>query len=267
MDPKLKQLFANDPEMLHLLETKAQTALLDKIVKANMEGLSVKGVSMIKGDKGDKGDTPQKYVDYFTELEVEQLATFLKETVKDEVRPIKGVDYFDGVNGKDGKDGKDGKNGRDGRDGRDGKDAAVLDTEGLVAEVIRRIPVTEMPTLDEIVREIKKKKLIELRDIKNMPLNMNDMRWHGGGLSTVSHDDTLTGNGTPSSPLGVVGGGVTVETPVGTVNAVNTIFTVTAEPKWVVSDSATYFNGAGYTYAALTITLDIPPSQYIRAII
>lgn len=30
---------------------------------------------------------------------------------------------------------------------------------------------------------------------------------HGGGLSTISHDNTLTGNGTPQDPLHVVGGG------------------------------------------------------------
>ncbi len=53
-------------------------------------------------------------------------------------------------------------------------------------------------------------------------------------------------------------------TPTGTVNGVNTVFTVASEPSAVVSDGITYFNGFGYTYAALTITMDIPPSQYIR---
>lgn len=60
---------------------------------------------------------------------------------------------------------------------------------------------------------------------------------------------------------------ITATTPIGTINSVNTSFTVTAEPKWVVSDGITYFDGAGYTYAALSITMDVPPSQYIRAII
>lgn len=61
--------------------------------------------------------------------------------------------------------------------------------------------------------------------------------------------------------------GVSTEVPSGSVNGLNTIFTVTAEPKWVVSDGVVYFNSNGYTYGALTITMDIPPSQYIRAIL
>mgnify|MGYP001569726011 CR=1 FL=1 len=60
--------------------------------------------------------------------------------------------------------------------------------------------------------------------------------------------------------------GITVETPTGTVNASNVSFTVTAEPKWVVADGATYFAGAGYSYAALTVTMDLAPSIYIRSI-
>lgn len=34
-----------------------------------------------------------------------------------------------------------------------------------------------------------------------------DMRWRGGGLGSVSHDNTLSGNGTPASPLHVVSSG------------------------------------------------------------
>jgi len=60
------------------------------------------------------------------------------------------------------------------------------------------------------------------------------------------------------------GSGWTVATPTGTVNSSNASFTVTAVPKCVISDGMTYFDGAGYTYAALSITLDIPPSSFIR---
>lgn len=63
------------------------------------------------------------------------------------------------------------------------------------------------------------------------------------------------------------GGSVTVVTPTGTVNAANTVFTVASEPKWVVGDGITYFAGAGYTYVAGVITMDLAPSQYIRAIL
>lgn len=62
-------------------------------------------------------------------------------------------------------------------------------------------------------------------------------------------------------------GGSTIETPIGTVDSVNATFTVSAQPQYIVSDGITYFNGAGYTYSPLQIILDIPPSQFIRAII
>lgn len=127
--------------------------------------------------------------------------------------------------------------------------------------------IKDMPTVTSIIAEIRNKKMLQAKDIGGARIDMGDQRWHGGGLSSVSHDSTLTGQGTPASPLSAVGGGVSVETPVGLVNASNTVYTVTAAPKWVVADGVTYFDGAGYVYAALSITLTIPPSSYIRAIL
>ena len=63
------------------------------------------------------------------------------------------------------------------------------------------------------------------------------------------------------------GGGVTVETPSGTVNASNTQFTPTSRPKWVVSDAGTYFEGAGYSWDGTHINMDVAPSAWIRDII
>lgn len=59
--------------------------------------------------------------------------------------------------------------------------------------------------------------------------------------------------------------GYTKETPTGTVDGSNTSFTVTVAPVYVVADGTTYFEGAGYSLAGLTITMDNPPSQYIRS--
>lgn len=61
------------------------------------------------------------------------------------------------------------------------------------------------------------------------------------------------------------GSGGSWQEPMGTVNGSNAVFTVTGEPSEVVSDGLTYFDGNGYTYNALEITMDIPPSSYIRA--
>jgi len=80
---KLKA-FATSPElaifdMLDEINTK-----LDKI--KSLEGLDLSEVDSIKGD------SPEKGTDYFTDDELEQI----KEIVKAEVTPVKGVDYFDG---------------------------------------------------------------------------------------------------------------------------------------------------------------------------
>lgn len=44
---------------------------------------------------------------------------------------------------------------------------------------------------------------------------LGDQRYHGGGISAVVHDGTLTGNGTPQSPLSIL------ESGLGTVTSVN----------------------------------------------
>jgi hypothetical protein len=86
----------------------------------------------------------------------------------------------------------------------------------LDSKVISNLPI--VPTAKEIVDEIRSLKGNDRLDISNIrngenlasaaqKINTLDQRWHGGGLSSVSHDATLTGNGTSSSPLSVVGGG------------------------------------------------------------
>ena len=59
-----------------------------------------------------------------------------------------------------------------------------------------------------------------------------------------------------------------VETPTGTVNGVNTTFTVLNEPKFVVIDGMIRFSTLGYTYSGGTIEVDplIPPTSFIRSI-
>lgn len=77
--------------------------------------------------------------------------------------------------------------------------------------------------------------------------------------TTKQVDLTLTASGG--------GGSVSVETPPETPNASIVNFTVSAQPKWIVADGITYFEGAGYSYSSLTVTMDLAPSSWIRAII
>jgi len=209
---KLKKAFANDPETLKQLQ---HEEMMD-----SMKGKSSQDVLfefLKKGDKGNDGYTPQKGVDYFTSEEIDSIAKYIKTTVQEEIRPIKGKDYFDGTPGIPGKDADEPKIIKSVLQQLPSLEeiaSAVkipppseFNTQDLIQKVLKAIPSPYIPTVEDIVKEIKDKKLLELRDIKGARLDMSDQRYHGGGLSAVSHDATLTGDGTPANPLIVVGGG------------------------------------------------------------
>ncbi len=68
------------------------------------------------------------------------------------------------------------------------------------ATVIRgAVPREEFDSLSKVTKKY--------MDGQKERLNMNDQRWHGGGISRVVHDATLTGEGTTASPLSAVGSG------------------------------------------------------------
>lgn len=85
--------------------------------------------------RGKDGYTPVKGVDYFDGVDGKNGA--------DGYTPVKGVDYFDGSNGKDGTDGKDGADGytpvkgvdyfdgTDGKDGSNGKDGTSVTVKSV----------------------------------------------------------------------------------------------------------------------------------------
>lgn len=81
---KMKAMMASpDVAIAHMLDE--MNKKLDVVTKA-LEGLDLSEVDSIKGD------SPQKGTDYFTDEELDQI----KEIVKSEVMPVKGVHYFDG---------------------------------------------------------------------------------------------------------------------------------------------------------------------------
>lgn len=143
----------------------------------------------------------------------------------------------------------------------------------IVAELEKKIK--ELPSLEDIQKEFKHggKAQLEKRDIKGMPLDMSDLRWHGGGLSTVAHDTTLTGDGTTTNPLHVVGGGgSSFQKPLsGSINGTNKVFTWATAPNAIVVDqtktiqaisSDTTVNWTGTT----TTTLQVAPTFDIYAV-
>ncbi len=273
---KLKKIFADDPEMLRLLESQDQTELMRAILKERARSdieVKMTKIEYLKGDKGDpltwddltdeqkaflkgeKGDTPEKGVDYFTEDEVRQVAEYVKKTVKEEVRPKKGIDYNDG---KDADEKNIIKSVLEKMPSIEDIASHVklpelnrIDKELLFNEFLGRIPQPISISVEDVVKEIKQKRLIELRDIKGARLdrasiNMNDQRWHGGGgvatsingLISAGSNITITGTGISADPyvIAATGGG----SPGGSDTQVQ------------FNDSSAFGGDAGFTYNKTT---------------
>lgn len=163
-----------------------------------------------------------------------------------------------GLPGRDGVDGIDGKDGKDGKDGEMGviDTATIAYLEDLIEQVKNEVKGVRQSRAGWGAHPLQIKDGNTVIDKVTRVINF------GNNLSAVrSADGVVTVNATAG------GGGSTVETPTGSVNGSNTSFTVSDVPQYVVADGVTYFDGAGYTYGALTVTMDVPPSQYIRAII
>ena len=125
---------------------------------------------------------------------------------------------------------KSGKDGIDGKDGSPDTPQEIANKLNTLVEAIEASVIKGLPKVKDLIDELKKGQYLEPKNIKGLPINMNDMRWHGsGGLSSVSHDATLSGNGTSASPLSVVGGvGIPVKGEV--VDGSGTTFTLDFAP-------------------------------------
>lgn len=244
LNPQVKnKIISSYPQLAPYLEMKENNTYLKKIVESQSKDKN--RMKLIKGERGDKGEdgkTPIKGKDYFTEKEIEYFATEILKLAT----PIKGKHYFDGqkgdsVKGDKGERGLTGKKGEKGDQGRDGSeitsDEIVSKLNGLKGSLKSHV-IEDLPTIGDFVKEIKNPK--SKYRLSSRDINMNDMRWHGGGLSIVTTDSTLTGLGTTSSPLSVVGGGsgLTILPAIGTINNINTSFTFTVLPTLLVINGA-----------------------------
>lgn len=209
---KLKQIYSDDPEMLRLLESQDQTELLKALAKdkvASDSKTKMVKIEYLKGEPGDKGD-PLTWDDLTPEQKDEL-------TGEDGYTPIKGKDYFDGEPGLPGKDADEAKILKVLTSRLPTVDEIAanvhipkpseVDVDSIVKRVITELPKQKIPiSLEDIVKEIKTKKLLEMRDIRGARLDMSDMRWHGGGLTTIaSSGTTVTTNATS---LNFTGSGV-----------------------------------------------------------
>jgi len=122
--------------------------------------------------------------------------------------------------------------------------------------------------IEEIIKPFDKKILDGMARVDGR-IKLIDQRWgsHGGGLSKVTTDATLSGLGTPSSPLTVVSsGGVGAwSAPPESPDGSNLIFTVGGSaPTDVEADGLLQFSPMYYNYSTGQITFINPPSYSVH---
>mgnify|MGYP001614703779 CR=1 FL=1 len=218
------------------------TDLKDRITHSSQEVISIlkqtemmmDKFSSVERLKGDVGKSPTD----------EELIVIIKPLIPE---PIKGDNYI--LTQQDKKD--------------IAKSIPVPIFEKIVETIIEKQPI--------ITNEIKEIAIIEtaekIRDkIESLKDNERvDKSAIKGLTEELEKLKSFIQSGQGRSFGGVLSVGVRVETPVGIVNGINTIFVAYKYPKYVVGDGITYFEGNGYTYSGKTLTMTIPPSQYLRS--
>lgn len=210
------------------------------------------GIQMYKGEKGDRGDdgyTPIKGKDYWTDADVNNVINYILKNVK-VPKGDKGDNYI--------------------ITSEDKKEIAaqikvpivekIIERTEVIKEISKKVSIEDIKgAVSQKELEIEKKTILDGMAKVDGRIKLIDQRWRGGGLSKVSHDSTLTGDGTPSNPLSVVGGGTGTGLSTiglsGAINDTNTSFTV---PTNVQSITSVVVNGQPYqaTGGAITWTFD-----------
>jgi len=206
---KLKKAYANDPAMLRTLESQEQADILRTISKKKVTIGELKGIETVRGEKGGDGKDGKDADEERIIKEVlkkirqpEDGKTPTRAELLDIIRPL-----IPSV--RDGKDADEErilkrvislmpipKNGVDGKNGSPDTPEQIAEKLNMLEGALEVTVLKGYENADEIIKKIKEQKL-EMRDIKNMPLNMNDMRYHGGGITKISNSGTVvTTNGT-----------------------------------------------------------------------
>lgn len=225
--------------------------------------------------RGEDGYTPIKGKDYFTKEELGQILTYLKDKyitaeILEKSTPIKGVHYRDGKDGQDGKPGEKGDPGEIGPEGKPGKDGSPDSPMAIVSKLNTLSRVLKSDVIDGLITK-KDLQFIDKKISDGMArvdgrIKLIDQRWHGG-LSFVTTDSTLTGRGTPASPLSVAAGSGFI-TLTGSINGTNVTFTAASRPTLIFTDIGVWAENAtaGFTYSAGTITLPFAPNYWAKAL-
>lgn len=163
---------------------------------------------------------------------------------------------------------------KDGKDGQDGKDGTTPDLDVVAKEVLSKIDLPTKEELEDTLKQLVSKKKLTVKDIDGIDEYIASIRRAVmlGGNVRGGGDTVAAGSGvTITTSNGVktinAAGGVSVETPTGTVDGSNTVFTVSNAPVFIVVDGVNKYETLHYTYVAGTITITdgAPPVQFIRS--
>lgn len=161
-----------------------------------------------------------------------------------------------GPQGEQGTQGEQGKSivGPRGEQGPQGEKGDSLAPVQITQVVKEELTLTEdlVKEFISIMKKLPEKDRLEISNLRNaQSFLFNGIRY--------KIEELMRGAG------GSTGATLSSETPVGAVNGVNTVYTVTHTPVFVVIDGLTRNQGYGYTYVAPTITVDplTPPVQNI----
>lgn len=136
--------------------------------------------------------------------------------------------------------------------GEDGQDADMETVvPAVIAELARR--GIDMANLEARIAEI-----------RNHAATFGSAMRGGGDTIVAGSGVTITNTVNGNKQISASGSTGAWKTPTPTPDGVTTVFTVTSQPIDVVADGIQMFDGAGYVYAALTITFTNPPTQYVR---
>lgn len=191
----------------------------------NIEEMVADSVAEIIKNKS--GELEQVILNVLNENKEELLNLIKEKAIKGDsgYTPIKGKDYFDGIPGFPGQPGEKGE------PGKDGSTDAPIQIASKLNELKEKVEI-------EVIKGLKKK----LEELDKMA--------RGGGGRLLG---------------GVLNVGVRVETPLGTVNGINSSFTVFKTPKWICVDGVNYFENNGYTISGKKLTLSVAPVGFIRS--
>lgn len=225
-------------------------------------------VETITGEKGEPGYTPIKGKDYFTDAEIGTIVSFLLTQVKD------------GAPGEKGDTGQAGKNGRTPVRLVDYWTAA--DQEQIIRDVLKKVPVPKdgtSPKVEDVVTEVLKelKKHPNVDGLRLSALEKRLIRLGGGGasfftqlqdsnISSPTNGQILVYNSTTgkwTNQANSATGTWFRETPTGTINGINTVFTLTRTPaansEQLVYQGQRQHPTDDYTLSGTTITYVVAP--------